>query len=98
MPKKGEKQPWKVRFQYSGMTPASRSHFGLWDAANQLRDLRQRGAAASVWYKGADGLHELDDKLVILGLRALHEGLCDELANELETTGFAPRKEEDDSE
>lgn len=56
MPKKGQAQPWKVRFQYPGQVKASTHSFSdVYSALRLRRDILRRGGEAELLYKLSDG-------------------------------------------
>lgn len=83
MPKRGQTQPWKVRFQYPGQKQWTIARHALPSAVSELLALRKRGAEVTLAVKLDDGLHEYTDEQTISGLREYGQ-MYDYLIKELE--------------
>jgi hypothetical protein len=55
MPKRGQTQPYKLRYQYSGQKPRTIAYSGADDAEREIVGMLERGAEVELFYKRGDG-------------------------------------------
>lgn len=97
MPKRGQTQPWKVRYQYpSQVTSSVIAKHHLRDAARDMVILRKRGATVTLQVREDDGLHDFSDEQIIEYLRKGWGRLYDSLINDIEGKVWEQTGEEED--